>query len=99
MQRVIVEISPDGFIRVFADQGIGVFIVNLPKMSLTHESEILSEEWAEVTMPRVYREIYCDARRLVKVGNAACPTVADLARGEARIQVLSTATRNAQRSH
>jgi hypothetical protein len=92
--KVLIEVSPDGFIRVFADEGVSAFIINLPAMEQSNAAQILSEEWAELNMPRSYRELYGDARRLVKVGNAACPTVVDLARSEARVQVLSASHRS-----
>lgn len=84
-RRVVIEINPDGFVRVFGENLDVVFVHRLEVHS--REAEVLEEELATVMCPERAKKIY--AGKCVATSFFTRRSIADEAERQSRMRILA----------
>lgn len=61
-QAVLLVLSPDGYLELFADSNVDVRVERLP-VAQARAAEVMGEDYLEATLPRRYRELYWPGKR------------------------------------
>lgn len=84
---VVVEISADGYVRVFGKCVSAVIVTPIATSSL--RGEVLAEDIAYWQLSQKHREVYLDARYVAATGSVICPTVQEVVARKQAMEVLA----------
>ena len=72
--HVVLEINPEGFVRLLGPSHVRVKVLKLP--AVHRDSELIRERWARKTLPYVYRDAFDG--KLIAMTDVRCPTLEEL---------------------